>query len=181
MLIKKDQMCLVLVDVQERLLPFVNHSDELMANCKWMLELSGFLGVSQLVTEQYPKGLGSTINELASHLTSTPYEKTTFSIASDEGIRSVIEKQPHRQYALIGIETHVCVLQSALELIEMGKEVFVVTDCVSARSQNDAKYGLKRMKQAGVQLVTKEMVLFEWLRHSKHPEFKEISQRFLKS
>ncbi|GGI77520.1 hydrolase [Legionella impletisoli] len=181
MLLEKDKSCLLLIDVQEKLTPYVIEPERLVHGCEWLLKLANKLGVPLLVSEQYPRGLGQTVDELSPTLTEVKrVEKVHFSCGSDEGFMAHLKTLNRKQIVLMGIETHVCVMQTAMELKEKGFEVFVVVDAVSCRHEIDHRYGLKRMKAAGVQLITREMVFFEWLRQAGTPEFKALSQEFMK-
>jgi len=180
MLLDKSSSCLVLVDVQEKLTPHVIENKELIQYCSWLIRLANRLDVPLLVSEQYPKGLGGTVDELKAMIEAySPIEKVDFSCASHIPFLDKLKQLQRQQVILMGIETHVCVLQTALELKENGFDVFVVVDAVSSRHKIDHKFGLKRMKQADVHLITREMVFFEWLRKAGSPDFKELSQAFL--
>ncbi len=182
MLMHKDLSGLVLVDVQEKLTPHVLHSDNLISRCSWLLRLAQTLDVPVLVSEQYPSGLGQTMPSLKDSVTAySPIEKVHFSCYRDDNFIQQWRALGKKQMIIAGIETHVCVLQTAMEVIRLtDDEVFVVVDAVSSRSELDHKYGLKRMKQAGIELVTSEMVFFEWIEQAGTKEFKALSQAFLK-
>ncbi|MFJ1267038.1 hydrolase [Legionella lytica] len=180
MLLNKEESLLLLIDVQEKLTPAVINSEALIAQCEWLLKLARKLSVPVLVSEQYPKGLGTTVSPLQEYYDSQEcIDKVHFSCMSDANYTQRLHQLHKKQLVLIGMETHVCVLQTALEMKEQGFEVFVVVDAVSSRGAQNIKYGLKRMQQAGVQLVTSEMVFFEWIRKAGTPEFKELSKEFL--
>ena len=180
MLIKRKDSLLVLVDVQEKLTPLVQNSDLLINRCQWMMNLASRIEVPIIISEQYPKGLGKTVSPLAALGTPEHHiEKVHFSCMKAPALLKHLEHFQKNQIILIGIETHVCVLQTALELLEADYEVYVVVDATSSRHELDIKYGLKRMKQAGVHLVTAEMVFFEWIRKAGTPEFKALSKEFL--
>ena len=180
MLLQKHHSLMLLVDVQEKLMPLVLNSKECLARCEWLLKLSQAMDVPILASEQYPKGLGHTVDTLQVYLSPNDcMEKTYFSCMQEPSYLSRLQHYNKTQLILCGIEAHVCVLQTALEMRETGFEVFVVVDAVSSRNERDLRYGLKRMKHSGVHLVTAEMVFFEWLRHSQLPEFKELSKTFL--
>lgn len=180
MLITSSQSCLLLIDVQEKLIPFIYEYEKLIENCVWLLKLANKLSIPILISEQYPKGLGHTVGAIRDVMANAPvYEKVAFSCASDEHLKNAIKQQSRSQLILIGIESHVCVLQTAMELAK-DYDVFVVADSVSSRNPYDKKIALKRMQQAGIHLVTKEMVLFEWLHQAGNELFKEVSKEFLK-
>ena len=177
MLLSKEESCLVLVDVQEKLTPHIQHSQNLISRCEWLLRLAQELDVPTVISEQYPQGLGATVEALREFGTALP--KVHFSCARDASIKSHLQTLGRKQIVLIGIETHVCVLQTAIDLIDSGYDVFVVVDAVSSRKELDHHYGLKRIKQTGGWLVTSEMVFFEWVEKAGPSEFKALSKAYL--
>ncbi|HAT6977224.1 TPA: isochorismatase family protein [Legionella pneumophila] len=180
LLLNRADSLLVLIDVQEKLTPAILNLDFFLARCEWLLKLARKLKVPVLASEQYPKGLGSTVSSLSSYINQEEcIEKVHFSCMQEPKYINLLKEYNKNQLVLIGIEAHVCVLQTALEMKGYGFDVFVVVDGVSSRSEFDLKYGLKRMKQNGIHLITAEMVLFEWLRQAGTPEFKAISKEFL--
>lgn len=179
MLLARENSAFILIDVQEKLSPHVAESAALIKRCSWLLDLANEMDVPALITEQYPRGLGPTVEPLRRQ--DLPLiEKVHFSCMGEPNFALGLQSLQRQQVVLAGIETHVCVLQTAIQLRECGYQVFVIIDAVSSRNPQDKKYGLKRMQQAGCQLVTAEMVLFEWLRQAGTAEFKAISNRFLK-
>lgn len=181
MLIKRNDSVLVLVDAQEKLIPAVLNHEQMISRCDWLLKLATNLNIPILVSEQYTKGLGPTVAPLNNYINqSNCIEKVHFSCMQEPKYINELNKHRRKQLILIGIEAHVCVLQTALETKEAGYDVFVVVDAVSSRSEMDLKYGLKRLKQDGVHLVTSEMVLFEWIRQAGTDEFRRVSKEFLK-
>lgn len=182
MLLNAKDSCLLLIDVQEKLTPLIHESEKLIKNCRWMMQLAQRLNVPVMVSEHYSKGLGRTIPELKSLAPVENFmEKVHFSCAADTNCLSKINLAEKNQIVLIGIETHVCVLQTAIGLHEKGKQVYVVADAVGSRDPQDKKLALKRMQHLGIQIVSKEMVFFEWLYQAGTPEFKQLSQEFMKS
>lgn len=180
MLIEKDKSCLLLIDVQEKLMPLILNKEAVVENCHWLVSLAKELKVPICVTEQYPKGLGHTLELLQPIIKDSPvFEKVSFSVMSDCECVSHLNALNKSHYILIGIETSVCILQTALALRAEKKVVFVVVDAVSGRHKLEIKLALKRMKEAGVILVTKEMVFFEWLRTAKADNFKTLSKTYL--
>ncbi|MBA2650711.1 MAG: hydrolase [Tatlockia sp.] len=181
MLLQRDKSCLLLIDVQEKLMPLVQNTTAVLARCKWLMRLAKDLSVPILTSEQYPQGLGLTVEPLRSLIAQEEIvEKVDFSCFRAEAFKQKLQQLNKKQLVLIGIETHVCVLQSALELQQAGYEVFVVVDAVSSRSELDYKFALKRMKQEGVHLLTSEMVFFEWIGQAGTPEFRTLSKVYLK-
>ncbi|MBN9230054.1 MAG: hydrolase [Legionella sp. 40-6] len=180
MLIDKNNSVLLLIDVQEKLTPAVMNPEQLVYNCAWLLRLAKKMQIPLLVSEQYTQGLGATVKELASLVQDEPhFDKRAFSCMSDKSFFTHCQQLQRKQCLLIGIETHVCVLQTAMQLKTYGYEVFVLVDATSSRKMDDYQFGLKRMEQAGVHLVTREMVFFEWLRTSADADFKQLSREFL--
>lgn len=165
MLIDAKESCLLLIDVQEKLTPLVHESEKLIKHCQWMLKAAALLNIPVIAAEQYSKGLGHTVPALKDALPAmTPViEKTSFSCGSDENCMYQLKKVDREQVVIMGIEAHVCVLQTAIELLAEGREVFVIADAVSSRNPEDARYALDRMNGEGVVIVTREMVIFEWL------------------
>ena len=171
-----NQIMLCIVDVQEKL--FLAMPEEIretyvknIANLKWMFEQLKF---PILVTEQYPKGLGNTVQSLQPV---DVFEKMTFSIAQNEEIVKKIAEVKPEQVVLCGMETHICVAQSCRDLCSAGVHVWVVTDGCLSRKKEDWKFGLQRMVVDGGRLITTEAVLFEMIETAEHPLFKEISKR----
>lgn len=179
MLLNQTDSLLLLIDVQEKLYTKVVDSAAIVSRCEWLLKLSKAMHVPILVSEQYPRGLGRTIAPLATYCDAeNVIEKVHFSCMQEPHFVTRLTHFNKKQLILIGMEAHVCVLQTAFDMQEAGFEVFVVVDAVSSRSAMDSKYGLKRMKQKGIGLVTAEMVFFEWLRQAGTSEFKALSQAF---
>lgn len=181
MLIDAKDSVVMLIDAQEKLMPLVQDADDITQHCRWLLEIAQYLNIPTLITEQYPKGLGKTIEPLCEFATPEhTLEKTCFSALGSPGINNLLHEWNHKQFILIGIETHVCVLQTAIELQRTNREVFVVAECTSSRDSHDKKLALKRMRQLGVQVVSREMVVFEWLTQSGSEQFKYISKEYIK-
>jgi len=175
------QACLVVVDVQEKLVPAIHENERLVENATWLIKVARELDVPLRLTEQYPKGLGHTLPALRSLvLDDELMEKVHFSCMDSDNIRRQLASIGRRQIILAGTETHVCVLQSALGMLEEGYEVFVVADAVSSRRQADSDLGLARMRQEGVRIVSREMVAFEWLNRADTELFRRVMPRYLR-
>jgi nicotinamidase-related amidase len=177
MLLNANDSCLIQIDVQEKLVPFIHMHEELVLQCRWMLDVAALLEIPTVITEQYPQGLGHTVAALRED--GIALSKTQFSCSENEECLKVIRQLNRNQVVLIGIETHVCVLQTAFGLQQAGKEVFIVADATESRRMQDKVLAIDRMQAAGIQIISAEMALFEWCRDSKHPKFKELSKRFL--
>ncbi|MDD5176523.1 MAG: hydrolase [Sterolibacterium sp.] len=180
MLMHRDEAVLLVVDVQERLLSAIHGWQRLLDNVMWLVQVAQRLGVPVLASEQYPQGLGKTHAELRDLLPQQSIvEKLHFSCVA-AGLDQNLLISARRQVVVCGIESHVCVLQTVLELREHGKEVFVVADAVSSRDPDNKALAMKRMRQHGAEVVSREMVAFEWLKQAGTPLFKEISASHLR-
>ena len=176
MLLQREKSQVLMVDVQERLLPAMAKPDEVTGNGARLLEASRLLAVPVLVSEQYPAGLGRTVPDLANLAPANAvHEKIEFSCYANPCLRAALSGKD-RQTVIFGIEAHVCVLQSALEMAEAGHDVTVVADAISSRSEHSKATAMQRFQSAGIRLATTEMILFEWLRQAGTPEFKAISR-----
>lgn len=181
MLMDVKKSCLLVIDVQERLLPAIHRGAEVVENSGWLMDVAAHLEVPTVVSEQYPRGLGHTVEALAKRASPEMLvEKIHFSCAASPACLEAFEATGREQYVLAGIEAHVCVLQTALGLAALGKEVYVVADAVSSRREADAALGLSRMGQEGVRIVSREMVVFEWLGQAGTDTFRHISKNFLR-
>ncbi len=181
MLMDVKRSCLLVIDVQERLLPAIHQGAEVVENTGWLMDVAAQLGVPTVVSEQYPRGLGHTVEDLANRASpEMMVEKIHFSCAASPACLEAFEATGREQFVLAGIEAHVCVLQTALGLVALGKEVYVVADAVSSRRQADASLGLSRMGRVGAHVVSREMVAFEWLQQAGTDTFRHISKNFLR-
>ncbi len=180
MLINKDNSILMIIDVQERLAPVMENPRDIITGAAKLLEVAKILGVPYLVTEQYPKGLGETIFDIKEHMNNELcFAKTAFSCGKDETIYAQIKAKKKKQVILVGLETHICVLQTALDLLSKGYEVFVVADACGSRDLHQSSLAFQRLIKNGAEVVSTEMVIFEWLEDAKNENFKEISKKFL--
>ena len=176
MRINVEEALFCLVDVQEKLYPHVTNNDEVEKNLITLVKGLKVLGVPFIVNEQYKKGIGETIPSLKELVEEYPhFEKTTFSCYKNEETIDAINATGKRIVIVAGIETHVCVLQTCIDLLEGGFEVVLVTDCCTSRKQKDTDMAITRLLQAGVILTTYESLLFELTVNAKNPVFKEIS------
>ncbi|MBV8659607.1 MAG: isochorismatase family protein [Burkholderiales bacterium] len=179
MLLQAEQSVLLVVDVQEKLVNAIDAAPKAVAAMKWLIDAAILQQVPVVFSEQYPQALGPTLPCLRSAAPEAPaFEKTAFSCVAAECLRgSAVDTR--KQVVICGIEAHVCVLQTALDLHAQGKSVFVVSDAIGSRAEVDKTAALDRLVRAGVTLITREMALFEWLRDSKAPTFKDASKRLL--
>ena len=181
-LIDKNNCTLFVIDVQGKLLPAVLSPEQTLSTTLALVKVAQMLDVPVAYSEQYPQGLGATEESLLNLLEGKAerFEKQSFSCVSEPTIKTALAQWSRKQIIITGMETHVCVLQTVLELGDMGFQVFVVEDAVSSRRERDKVAALERMKQNGVTVVTKEMVIFEWLKRADHVSFREISREFIK-
>ncbi|MFI3242345.1 MAG: hydrolase [Alphaproteobacteria bacterium] len=181
MLINKEESLLIIIDVQERLAPAMENPRAIINGASKLLDVCQILNIPYLLTEQYPAGLGSTIFDVkkSAKENATYLAKTSFSCLKEEVVAKELKKHKKTQIILAGLETHICVLQTAIELKEKGYNVFVVADACGSRNMHQTSIALQRMMQNGIEIVSTEMVIFEWLEDSKNKDFKEISKKHL--
>lgn len=180
MLMNARDSALLVVDVQERLLPVIHDWQRVLENVAWLVKVAQKIGVPVMASEQYPKGIGHTHPEVASLLPGNAVvEKLHFSCVAS-GCLAPLEASQKPQIVVCGVESHVCVQQTALDLRRSGKEVFVVEEAVGSRKPSDKALALERMRSHGIDIVSREMVAFEWLHEAGTPVFKEVSRDFLK-
>lgn len=178
MRILKEETQALFIDFQSRLYPHISNHENLTKKTKILISGLQALEIPIIVSEQYVKGLGETIEEIKEALGENyqPLEKSAFSCCDDNNIVEVIEKNKKKSIILSGIESHICVLQTAIDLIEKGYTVIVVSDCVSSRSQDDKEIALERLRKEGAIVTSCESILFELCRFSGTPAFKAISK-----
>jgi nicotinamidase-related amidase len=167
---------LVIVDVQQRLGSAMDQQAlrAVVKNCAILLQAAKLLEIPSLYTEQYPKGLGATLPELAQWLSAdSRVEKTSFSCCDESAFRNKLHGD-RGQIILAGMESHICVLQTALQLQEMGRQAFVVEDAVISRNPANQANALDRLRQAGVIVTNTESVVFEWLKVAEGDAFRQI-------
>jgi nicotinamidase-related amidase len=174
-LMSADDTGLLVVDVQEKLVRLLPDHERIVWNIGRLLDGAKLFGLPILATEQYPKGLGGTVAALAERLGPIA-EKTAFSCGGCETIAAELERLPVQKWLVAGIEAHVCVLQTVLDLLSAGFQVFVAVDAVGSRHEIDCRVALRRMESSGATLCTCESALFEWCADSAHPQFKKLSQ-----
>ena len=172
-----ENTALVIVDVQDKLARVMSDRDELFLNFQKLIKGMQALGVPIIVAEQYPQGLGRTVPELAQLLPDVqPIAKLSFSCCGEEHFLREIKVLDRRQVLVAGIESHVCVYQTVVDLLGLGYEVQVVSDSVSSRTVENKKIGLEKMRSAGANITSTEMALFELLKVARGEVFKEISR-----
>lgn len=180
MTINANQSMLLIIDLQTRLGPAIERIDDVLAHNHWLIEVANALNVPVGATVQYPQGLGPMEPALAALLPSQQrVEKIHFSAVAD-GCLPKLDGFDRPQIVLTGTETHVCVLQTALDLLQLGKSVYVVEEAVGSRRAQDKSLALNRLQQAGCVIVSREMVAFEWLHRAGTETFRAISKRFIR-
>ena len=176
MRINVEDALLCLVDVQDKLYPHVTNKEETEKNLITLVKGLKVLNIPFIVNEQYKKGIGETIPSLNELVQDYPhFEKVTFSCCQNEATMDAINATNKKVVIVAGIETHVCVLQTCIDLLESGFEVVLVTDCCTSRKQKDTDMAITRLVQEGVIPTTYESLLFELTLTAKNPVFKEIS------
>jgi nicotinamidase-related amidase len=176
-MLQADSAVLLIIDVQEKLFRVMHQKEELAGNLQKLIKGIAVLEIPVLVTEQYPQGLGPTIPEISQLLPECrPFPKISFSCYGDDSFLQEFKKLGRKQVLISGIESHICVYQTAADLISAGYEVYAVVDAISSRTEQNRDIGLKMMTQLGVKLTGTEAVLFEFLKAAKGEKFKAISQ-----
>jgi nicotinamidase-related amidase len=168
---------LVVIDIQGKLAQLMYRKEALFENAQKLIKGAQILEVPIIVTEQYPKGLGPTIPEIAALFPNfKPLPKVAFSCCGDEGFRQELMVVNRRQILICGIETHVCVYQTTVDLLASGYEVEVVADVVSSRTAENREIALQRIRDEGAGTTSVEMALFELMKAAEGPKFKEVSK-----
>ncbi len=174
-MLQKENSVLVVIDIQGKLAQLMHQKDFVYQNVNRLIEGAKVLGIPIIWTEQYPEGLGGTIPEIATTLESfKPISKITFSCCQNDEFLTALKATRRKQILITGIETHICVYQTTIELLEAGYEVEVVADAVSSRTPENKEIGLEKMKTAGAGITGTETALYELLKVAKGPEFKQI-------
>ncbi len=166
----------LVVDMQERLFPHIHEHDALAMRCAMLIRGLRILDVPIIVTQQYTKGLGATISPIVDALGDfEPHEKMSFSCTGNPDVEAMLLSPQGYHVIVLGIETHVCVLQTVLDIHAQGRIAVVVEDCVSSRSANDKRIAIERMRSVGAVVTTAESLLFELMVRADHAQFKQIS------
>jgi nicotinamidase-related amidase len=173
--IRRAQAGLIVVDIQERLLPAIFEKERLVANTVRLVHGAQILGVPLFATEQYRQGLGATVREVAGAIAGfAPLEKVAFSSCGAPGFVESLRAKSVADVIVCGMETHVCICQTGLDLLDAGFRVFIVADAASSRTPENHRLGLQRMRDAGAVIVSTEMILFELLERAGSGEFKQV-------
>jgi len=174
--LQAEQCALVVVDIQEKLLPPIFEKDRLLRNAQLLLRLAKILELPVMAATQYTKGLGPVVPEIASLLPSKPHDKMEFNCFGADAFCDAVKSMPRNRNTLLlcGMETHICVMQTALEGLNRGYLVHVASDAVSSRAEWNWKAGLRRMEAAGAVISSTEMIIYELLHNSGTAAFKEM-------
>lgn len=174
-LLNEDESLLLIIDIQDRLVSALE-KNTIVDKAAKLTATAKILEIPAIVSEQYPKGLGHTVHPVAEQLPSGTeiIEKTSFSLLREEGFLEKLKSYNKKQIIICGIETHICVYQTAVELIEAGFEVIVAKDVCASRNKYEFKQGIEAMQACGAKISCLEIILFEWLKGAKHPKFKEV-------
>ncbi|MDF2951866.1 MAG: hypothetical protein K0S18_1449 [Anaerocolumna sp.] len=178
MRILREESIALVIDYQEKLVPVMHNDHELIQNSEIFLRGLNILQIPTIVTQQYTKGIGMTVEQLRNVFEEkfTYFDKFSFSCYDDEKILEEIKKHKKKNIIICGIEAHVCVLQTAIDCMAAGYQVIIVEDCISSRRKNDKKVALQRAEMEGIIITTYESLLFELTRKAGNDTFKQISK-----
>lgn len=180
MLLDSQHSALLIIDLQTRLLPAIADNEPLLANNLWLAELAHDLAIPTVISEHCADKIGATTAEIiAAAPQAKIVHKQTFSVFAAGVLTPEIFHQAN-QIIITGIEAHICVLQTALDLRKNGYEVFVVADAVGSRRSKDLELAMQRLQAHGCEIVSREMIAFEWLGSANHPKFKEIHKKYIR-
>ncbi len=174
-ILRKENTALVIVDVQEKLLPYVQKKDEVVANIQMLIKFAHIMHIPVILTEHYPKGLGVTVPEIKEVLEKyEPKEKVIFSCYGSLDFTEKLKELGIKRFMIAGIESHICVQQTTLDAMNAGYEVHVISDAISSRTKHNYKIGIKKMKHFGAIISSTEMAMYEIMERADTPEFKEV-------
>lgn len=174
--LNKEQTVLMIIDIQEGLSPVIKNSEKVIHHTNILITAANKLSVPIITTEQYPQGLGSTVPELANRINPDYlFEKISFTAYTPE-VEDLLEKFNRRKIIITGMETHVCVFQTVRDLLSKGYDVFIASDAISSRSNENYKNALDLMANMGAVISNTETILFDLLKKAGTPTFKELSQ-----
>lgn len=177
MRIKREVSAALVIDIQEKLFPHMDQKEALLKKCSMLMKGLKVLGVPLVVTEQYPKGLGGTVADISEMVGSDPViEKIAFSCCDEPAVLQTAAMQNRKTVIVCGIEAHVCVMQTVVDLVDAGYNAVVVVDCISSRNREDKRVAVERMRVEGAVITTCESILFELARVAGTDQFKAISR-----
>ncbi|MEW8973799.1 MAG: hydrolase [Tissierellaceae bacterium] len=174
--LNREDVVLLVIDIQERLVPVMKYKDQVIYNTQILLEEAKLMNIPIIVTEQYPKGLGGTVEELRKSLEHAEiFPKNSFTAYIDE-VKSALESTGRKKVIIVGMETHICVYQTTRDLIDAGYTVHIVRDAVASRTKENFLNGLNLMKSMGAIINNTETIVFDLLKKAGTPEFKTMSK-----
>lgn len=175
--LEKEDALLLIIDIQERLLPVMDKSKNVLKNAKTLVQACGISELPMVVTEQYPKGLGKTVDDIKDELSSDAeiLEKLSFSACGDE-LMEVLKKKDRKKIIVAGIESHICVFQTVRDLLNSGYEVYAAADAMGSRSDFNYRNALELMKDMGAVIMSTEMIIYNMLKKAGSDEFKKVSK-----
>ena len=173
--ISSEEAVLLIIDVQDKLIASIRDNNLIEWNIRRLIESTNVLGIQRYFTEQNPTRLGPTSTSIATELKDTVYPKMSFSCITCNKLIKNLKERHTKKIIVCGVETHVCILQSALDLLEEGFQVFIPIDAIGSRNEIDHKTAIRRLELAGVITTTTESIIFEWCKTSDRVEFKAIS------
>ena len=171
--LKTDSSCVVVVDIQPAFMAAMSESDRTQSRAQFLVDIAHLLEIPILATEQNRSKMGETAPSIASRLSEPAFDKMSFSCVDCEAFMDALFRIGRKQIILVGIETHICVSQTALDLQSQGYEVVVCPDAVSARTMDRHKLGMERIRDAGIVPAHTEAVTYEWMRTADHPRFRD--------
>lgn len=181
MLLQASRSFLLVIDIQSRLAPAIDKGSAVINNSCWLIEIARELGIPIRATEQYPQGIGESVPPIKDRLEASEIlQKMHFSALKEPGIKQQLDDLDRKQVVIVGTEAHVCVFQTAVNLLEAGYQVYLVEEAVGSRKARDKELALKRLKQMGAQIVCREMVAFEWLEKSGTDTFRKVVKEWIK-
>lgn len=180
MKIDPTQSILLVVDIQSALLPAIDGGSDVLAHALWLLDVAATLGIPSLATEHCPGRIGQSEASVRSRFTPDRIvEKTFFSAVAEDALFKAPAGE-RKQWIVTGMESHVCVQQTVLDLLAAGREVYVVDEAVGSRRPRDKELALQRMRQNGAEIVSREMIAFEWLENANNPHFRDVLKGFIR-
>jgi nicotinamidase-related amidase len=180
MRIRPAESLLLVVDIQSALLPAIEGGESVLSNTAWLIEVAETIGIPILATEHCPQRIGVTDSRLRAHFQPEMIVEKEYFSALPEAALLQAPQAERRQWIVTGMEAHVCVQQTVLDLLAAGREVFVVDEAVGSRRPRDKELALQRMRQNGAEIVSREMVAFEWLEKANTPLFRDVLKRFIR-
>ena len=180
MLMNPDRSVLLIVDVQARLAPYIHQGEQVAENCAWLAQVAERVGVPVVVTEHFPEKIGGTVDSVRAVTANAQYVGKQFFSAQADGCFAGTAVEQRKQVIVCGTEAHVCVQQTALDLRQAGKDVFIVAEASGSRDPANRDLAFERMRGHGIEIVSREMVAFEWLQRGGTDLFREVNRDFIR-